>query len=126
QVSATPQPSTTPINYGAGFTGSGLQMNGGAALNGTRLRLTDGGANQASSAFYSTPVNVQSFTTDFSLQLTSASADGMTFVIQNNGGTALGPGGGGLGYGADTAGAAPYAGMSQSVAIKFDLYDNSG
>src|SRR5205085_11805280 len=47
---------TTPINYGAGFTGSGLQMNGGAALNGTRLRLTDGGANQASSAFYSTPV----------------------------------------------------------------------
>ena len=50
----------------------------------------------------------------------------MAFVIQNNGATALGPSGGGLGYGPDTAGATPYAGMSKSVAVKFDLYSNSG
>ena len=85
----------------AGFTAAGMQLNGNTTLNGTRLRLTDGGANEASSAFFSTAVNVQSFTTDFSLQLTSASADGMAFVIQNNGVTAMGPSGGGLGYGPD-------------------------
>jgi hypothetical protein len=117
---------TTPINYGGGFTASGLQLNGSAALNGTRLRLTDSGTGEAGSAFFTTAVNVQSFTTDFSLQLTSASADGMAFVIQNNGATALGPSGGGLGYGPDTAGATPYSGMSKSAAVKFDLYNNSG
>src|SRR5205823_5240685 len=58
QVSATPAASTMLINYGSGFTTTGLQLNGNTALNGTRLRLTDGGANEASSAFYTTPVNV--------------------------------------------------------------------
>src|SRR5439155_6789965 len=37
-----------------------------------------------------------------------------------------GPAGGGLGYGPDTAGAIPYSGMSKSVAVKFDIYSNSG
>jgi cellulose 1,4-beta-cellobiosidase len=97
QVSATPTASTMVINYGSGFSSSGLQLNGSTKLNGTRLRLTDGGGGEASSAFYSTPVNVQSFTTNFSFQMTSAAADGMTFVIQNGAATALGTGGGGLG-----------------------------
>src|SRR5205823_1097769 len=99
QVSATPKASTTVINYSSGFTSTGLQLNGSTKLNGTRLRLTDGGTNEASSAFYTTPVNVQSFITNFSFQMTSATADGMTFVIQNTGSTALGYLGGGLGYG---------------------------
>ena len=47
-------------------------------------------------------------------------------MIQNNGATALGPAGGGLGYGVDKAGASPFAGMSKSTALKFDLYNNSG
>src|SRR4029077_15857515 len=96
QVSATP--ATSQINYSSGFTATGLQLNGGATLNGTRLRLTDGGANEGRSAFFSTPVNVQSFTTNFSFQMTSATADGMAFVIQNNTATALGTAGGDLGY----------------------------
>ncbi len=52
------------------------------------------GENEAGSAFYTTPVNVQSFTTNFSFQMTSATADGMTFVIQNGAATALGGSGG--------------------------------
>ena len=48
----------------------------------------------------------------------------MTFTIQNTGLTALGPAGGGLGYGPDPPGGA--AGIGKSVAIKFDLYDNDG
>ena len=116
QVSATPAASTVVINYGSGFTSSGLQLNGSTKLNGTRLRLTDGGGFEASSAFYSTPVNVQSFTTNFSFQMTSAAADGMTFVIQNGTATALGLGGGGLGY----------EDIGKSVAVKFDIYSNAG
>ena len=115
------------INYGSGFTAAGMQLNGRSSLNGTRLRLTDTATtNEAGSAFFTTPVNVQSFTSDFSFQLTSANADGMAFVIQNNGATALGPVGGGLGYGPDSAGAPANAGLNRSVAIKFDLYSNSG
>jgi hypothetical protein len=113
---------TTPINYGAGFTSSGLQLNGKTTVNGSRLRLTDGGASEASSAFFTTAVSVQSFTTDFSFQLTNPNADGIAFVIQNNGITALGPWGGGLGYGNSP----PWSGMSKSVAVKFDLYNNAG
>jgi fibronectin type 3 domain-containing protein len=116
QVSATPALSTTLINYGGGFTSSGLQLNGSTTVNGTRLRLTDGGGSESSSAFYTTPVNVQSFTTNFSFQMTSAAADGMAFVIQNGAATALGGGGGNLGY----------AGIGNSVAVKFDIYSNAG
>ena len=113
-----------PVSYQNGFAAGSIQANGAAKINGTRLRLTDGGAYEAASAFYPTPVNVQSFTNDFTFQLTSPSADGFTFVIQNAGKTALGPSGGGLGYGPDTAQGT--GGIAHSVAFKFDLYNNSG
>ena len=113
----TIQPSTgNSPSYGGGFTSAGLTLNGSAVINGTRLRLTDGGFSEAGSAFFNTPVNVQSFTNDFSFQLTNPDADGFTFTIQGNSPTALGTAGGGLGY----------AGMGKSVAVKFDLYNNNG
>src|SRR5207245_1257133 len=64
QVSAMPTSGTISINYGGGFSTTGLQLNGKAVLSGTRLRLTDGGAQEAGSGFYTTAVNVQSFTSD--------------------------------------------------------------
>jgi hypothetical protein len=111
------------INFASGFTATGLSSNGRTTLNGTRLRLTDGGQLEASSAWFATPVNVQTFTTDFSLQLTNPNADGMTFTIQNAGTTALGPLGGGLGYGPGAPGGTP--GIPTSVAVKFDLFQNA-
>jgi hypothetical protein len=120
-------PST--INYSAGFTGTGLDMNGIAKLNGTRLRLTDTTQNSAGSAWYGVPVNVQAFTSDFTFQLTTPNADGFTFVIQNAGTTALGPTGGGLGYGPDNVtnpSASANTPIAKSVAVKFDLYNNAG
>jgi hypothetical protein len=94
---------------------SGLTLNGSAALSGS-LQLTDGALDQAGSAFYATPVNIQSFTTDFTFLLTNPHADGFTFTIQNVGPTALGANGGNLGY----------FGILNSLAIKFDLYNNDG
>jgi len=119
----------TTINYAAGFTATGLDLNGSAKLNGTRLRLTDGGANEAASTWYATPVNVQTFSSDFTFQLATPNGDGFAFVLQNAGITALGPSGGGLGYGPDNVtnpSASANTPIGKSVAVKFDLYSNAG
>ncbi|MFY9529839.1 MAG: chitobiase/beta-hexosaminidase C-terminal domain-containing protein [Candidatus Acidiferrales bacterium] len=114
------------INYSSGMTSTGLTLSGSASIFNSRLRLTDTATtNEAGSAFFTNSVNVQSFTTDFLFQLTSPSADGFTFAI-HGGATpgALGPSGGGLGYGPDTPTGAP--GIPNSVAVKFDLFNNAG
>jgi hypothetical protein len=103
-------------NYPVGFDGFGMTLNGGAALNGTKLRLTDGGVNETRSAFFTAPVNVQQFSTSFNFQLTNPIADGIAFTIQGVGPTAVGSGGANLGYGS----------IGKSVAVKFDLYNDAG
>ncbi|HTU18663.1 MAG TPA: fibronectin type III domain-containing protein, partial [Gemmataceae bacterium] len=105
---------------------SQLTYNGSATANGSSAQLTDGGTNEAGSVFTSNPVDIDAFETQFTFQLSAGgdTADGFTFTIQNAGPTALGPSGGGLGYGPDTTGG--YGGIPQSVAIKFDLYSNAG
>jgi hypothetical protein len=113
---------TTTINFGGGFTAGGMALNGKSALSGTRLRLTDGGTGEAASAWYSSPVNIQHFTTNFSFQIsggTNPPADGFAFVIQGGPSTAIGPSGQGLGYGGT-------GGIPSSIAVKFDLYSNNG
>jgi hypothetical protein len=69
-------------------------------------------------------VNVQAFTTTFDFQLVNAVADGFTFVIQNQGLTAIGGDGGGLGYGVEPTGTG--SSIARSVAVKFDIHSNSG
>ena len=118
----TTQSSGGSPSYGSGLTSAGLTLNGGAAINGTRLRLTDGGGSEARSAFFNTLVNVQAFTTTFTFQLTNANADGFTFTIQNKSATALGGGGGSLGYG-PTSGTT--GGIPNSVALGFQLYSGA-
>jgi legume-like lectin family protein/chitobiase/beta-hexosaminidase-like protein len=114
--------SASSINFGSGFTSpAGMQLNGSAGLDGGRLQLTNGGINEAGSAFFATPVDIRNFTTDFTFQLSNAKADGITFTIQNSsvGAVALGGVGGSLGYGGTGK-------ILNSVAIKFDIYSNSG
>jgi hypothetical protein len=103
-------------SYSGGFSAGSMTLNGGAALSGSQLELTDGGLLEARSAFFTTPVNVQQFSTNFQFQLTSPSANGFTFAIQGVGPTALGADGSYLGYG----------GIAKSMAIKFDLYNSDG
>ncbi|MGD0861068.1 MAG: chitobiase/beta-hexosaminidase C-terminal domain-containing protein, partial [Terracidiphilus sp.] len=108
---------TTYISYpSSGFTASALSLNYGASVTGGMLQLTDGGANEERSAWFATKVPVAAFTTNFTFQLLNASADGMTFAIQGDNIWALGDPGGGLAY----------QGIANSVAVKFDLYNNAG
>jgi Bacterial lectin/Legume lectin domain/Chitobiase/beta-hexosaminidase C-terminal domain len=106
------------LNFSNGFALADgiIQFNGSTDLDDYRLQLTNGGTNEAGSAFYATPVNIQQFTTNFTFQLSNPSADGITFTIQNNSATSVGGPGGQLGYGS----------IPNSVAIKFDLYNNAG
>ena len=118
---------TTPIDFGLGFSNPGcMQMNGSTDLDDSRLQLTNGAANEAGSAFCATQVDVRGFVTDFTFQLSDANADGITFTLQNSaaGAKALGPAGGGLGYGPGAIGGS--GGITSSVSIKFDLYNNNG
>ncbi len=116
-VTPTPPPSGSQPDYWNGFTNlNGLQTNGtGVAIVNGSLRLTDGKTSEQNSVFYGNPLSIGAFSTHFLFHDTNARADGFTFAIQNQGLTALGPGGGDLGY----------TGISQSLAIKFDLYDNA-
>ena len=109
------QNGATTIDFGMGFSSTaGLTLNGSAvATNDTRLQLTNGGLNQAGSVFWNAPISVQSFTTTFEFQLSSAQGNGFTFCIQNIGPTALGGDSAGLGY----------QDIQKSVAIKFNFYD---
>ncbi len=123
-----PPPPSGPIGLIAG-----LDLNGSAGPNGSSVHLTTTGTNLAGSAWYPTPVSVQAFSTAFTFQQTNPSgsciADGLTFAIQNAGTTALGPSGGGLGYGPDNPtdpSGSSNTPIAHSVAIKFDLYNNAG
>ena len=103
-------------NYQNGFTTGAITLNSVAKLVGTALELTDGGNSEATSAFYNTPINAASFISDFTFQITKASGDGFTFCLQNDGPTAVGVGGGGLGF----------QNLKTSVGVKFDIYNNAG
>jgi len=116
------------VDHSGGFSSpSGLQANGSTRFVETVGRLTDGDAGQAGTFFSTAKVGVRKFTTTFTVRVhegTSPRADGLTFIIQGNSPTALGPGGGGLGYGPD--GPRPERGIRNSIAVKFDFFDNAG
>ncbi len=114
------------VNFASGFSTSGnIRMNGKTTVVGTALKLTDGKSNEASSAFFATPVDVTKFSTTFTISQTSASGDGMMFVIQNSaaGAAAVGPSGSSLGY---SYGATEPGAILNSLGVKFDLYSNVG
>jgi hypothetical protein len=117
---------TTAVNFSNGFSSTaGLALNAAATVTNNVLQMTLlGSTTNKGSAWFSTPVSIAAFTTDFYFQLLSPTADGFTFTVQNEGLSAIGPGGSGLGYGASQPGSP--LGIPKSVAIKFDIYSNQG
>jgi len=119
---------TSDGGYNVGFGGhNGLSLNGSARSGAGVLRLTGRHDLQAGSVFSSTSVNVRRFNTIFLFQNTAGNntADGLTFCVQSEGPRALGGPGGGLGYGPDPNNLLdPGFKVTNSVALKFDLFDN--
>jgi serine/threonine-protein kinase len=119
--------SPRPIDFASGFaSGRGLTFNGTASVGGGRLHLTEPGNWKAGSAFTSEKVEIGQFTTEFRFQLASdRTTDGLTFLMHNAGTNAVGPPGGGLGYGPARSGTSD-RGIRRSVAVKFDYWNNEG
>jgi hypothetical protein len=125
------------INFPSGFaSASGLMLNAGTAtINGSALRLTDNTNDvEIGSGFYAVPVNIQSFTTQFTLQLSgNADQNTMLFVIQNQTPAASDTtgltdvSGGPYAFGFQEYGVAHpdggYAGLSSSIGVKFDMWN---
>ena len=116
------------VNHSAGFGCHGdLTANGFGSFAGTSGRLTDGGGGESGSVFTNNRVDITKFTSTFTFLIhtpgSNPFADGMAFVIQSNSPTALDGTGGGLGYGSDTPGGP--RGIRNSIAIKFDIYQNA-
>jgi uncharacterized repeat protein (TIGR01451 family) len=95
----------------------------------TVLRLTPNSVYTAGSVWYNAPQQVSAaFSTTFTFELsgsnTAVPADGIAFVIQGSGTSALGPDGCGMGFGTGSCSAGPPAGISNSLAVAFKTYDD--
>lgn len=109
---------------------AGLTLNSSATAGSTVtgegqvIRLVAGGTNDSGSVFATTPVSVAGgFSTTFNFRISSpggssdgtgVGADGLAFVAQTVGATALGGTGEGIGY----------SGLNKSVAVEFDTWRN--
>ena len=94
---------------------SGLNLEGSAYQAGTRLRLTNDWDQRGAAWCTSKTFVGNGFSTTFQFQIPSYDgADGFTFAVQNSSSTALGAGGGGLGF----------SDIPNSLAVEFDTYTN--
>ena len=111
------------VNYPSFGDGSGLHLNGSAKVSGGRIVLT-AGLGQAGSAWSRSTLDPsRSFTSSFTASI-NMPTDGIAFVIQAQGPSALGATGGGLGYGSQPN-SPPQERIRPSVAIEIDTWDNS-
>jgi Legume lectin domain len=111
----------------------------------TVLRVTPNQTDWAGSGWFTAPQPVAGpFSTTFTFQLTGANtyscyesqstascpADGIAFVIQNSGVSALGPEGCGVGFGGSSTGCVPppgpQVGIPNSLAVEFKTYLDGG
>jgi fibronectin-binding autotransporter adhesin len=111
-----------------GGNGYGYSVNSAAITStpiaGNVLELTDGNGGEARSVFYNWPVSpVNGFTATFTYTPSSGAntADGVTFVLQNDprGTAALGAVGGSFGYAGNSG-----TGINPSAAIDLNLYND--
>lgn len=108
------------VCYSGGPLLPNFKLNGNGTLDGSSLVVTRSVGNQGSSISYNTPLSTSS---DVHIKMRirisengNGGADGMAFVMHNDpsGASALGALGGGIGY----------AGLTNSVTVEFDTYNN--
>jgi len=98
--------------------GNGWKLNGGPTIANNALTLTDGSGSEARSAFFTYPLYIKSFAASFTYwDVSTAGADGATFVLQNAaaGPSALGGAGGSIGYN----------GITPSFAIELNIFSGN-
>jgi hypothetical protein len=115
----TPPQSSAGDTFNSFTSADKLALNGQASVNNAMLTLTPNALGQLGSAFYKTPITLNvnsSLSSTFQFNMgEGGGADGMTFTIQGNGLTAIGHGGGGLGYHT----------IGKSIAVELDTYANN-
>ena len=112
---------STPLTFFPDFSvTNGLWLQGESQITSNRLRLTTAHSNRVGAAWLSARQMVRNgFEATFQFQITatnSGGGEGLAFVLQNHDLPLLGGGGSGLGY----------EGLSNSLAIEFDIRRNSG
>jgi hypothetical protein len=127
------------INFPNGFANAnGLLLTAGTAkISGSALQLTDqSNSIEIASGFYAAPVNVQSFTTQFTLQFSgNVDQNTMLFVIQNQPPASADTSGlrsvsgGPYAFGFENYGInspdGGYGGLASSVGVKFDMWNGT-
>lgn len=87
------------------------------------------GQSQVGTAYHQNRQRVDlGFVTDFTFRVrdrNGVGSDGLTFIIQNQGVTAMGASGGAMGFGSNLAFPSAGTGISNSLAVVFDTWDNS-
>jgi hypothetical protein len=118
-LAATVRAGTTPVSYPDFSSTDGLTLNGDAGTADSLLRLTPDEAGQTGTAWTDEKVVAtgKSFKTRFEYEVASGgiAADGLAFVVQNEGSEALGGSGHEIGYG----------GLEKSVEVELDYYPNT-
>lgn len=109
---------------GFGAVGTDSTVNGAANVAADVLTLTPAAGGQAGSLFFNNRVRTDAFTASFTYNASAGSgnpADGVTFTFQNDprGATALGDGGGALGYGGGAA-------ITPSASLQLNIYAPAG
>lgn len=120
-------PARADFNYPNFASTGGLTLVGNASQSSNSILLTPSLGSQAGAVWANTK---QMVSTGFDASMTihiddrqGQGADGFALVIQNSSNEALGARGGGIGYGTNpTFG---FAGISNSIAIAFDMWDNT-
>jgi len=119
------EPAHCDIQYPNFGSVDGLTFVGSTARVGDRLRLTPSEMYKIGAAWYTEKQRIDlGFDTVFRFQMTSGTGDGLAFVIQNERSSAMGWWGAALGYSSwppDNA-----IGISHSLAVEFDTYQNGG
>ncbi len=119
RASADEAPAAQPTRFADFSAPEGLQLVGDASVFEDRLRLTPAAPGMQGAAWLTAKQPVAfGFDTTFRFQMFGGIADGFALVIQNHLPTALGPGGGGLGYGGTDQG----MGIPNSIAVEFDTF----
>ena len=130
--SSNPTPSgSEAIAYPSGFAShpSQIWMGNGAYYSGSSIQLTSAGGPSAHNAWYTTPVNVQVFTTTFTWNASCPAkpalcGDGMGFMMMSTSNPSpQGYSGSQLSW-SKCSSSSSCAAM-KSVLVKFDLYNNS-